>query len=71
MQGFELAHPNILFISGVNEGVGPTEPWQKDLPDSEQPQDVWEESQEGSCIGVATARGLKPDQGDSATNIYI
>ena len=43
MQGFELAHPNILFISGVNEGVGPTEPWQKDLPDSEQPQDVPDE----------------------------
>jgi hypothetical protein len=50
-----LPHPR---IARVNEGASPT-----DLHDTEQNQDIQEESQWGSSLDwVAEAKGLGPDQ---------
>jgi hypothetical protein len=45
------------------EGVGPADPKLRDLHDTEQQQDTWEESQWGSCTdSIAEARGFEPAQ---------
>jgi hypothetical protein len=63
-------HLPYLGADGAHEGAGPPEPKLQDLHDSEQQQDIREESRWGSSIdGVTGARGFKPDQQLTAINI--